>query len=66
MYLQLNNATNRSIKPKLGRKLLRPRLRRSLADYLNNDQLLDRANFPLLDCLNYKSIIIAVEFNLLL
>ena len=57
MYLQLNNATNRSIKPKLGRKLLRPRLRRSLADYLNNDQLLDRANFPLLDCLNYKSII---------
>ena len=57
MYLQLNNSTSRSIKPKLGRKLLRPRLRRSLADYLNNDQLLDRANFPLLDCLYYKPVI---------
>jgi dTDP-4-amino-4,6-dideoxygalactose transaminase len=57
MYLQLNTSPNRSAKPKLGRKLLRPRLRRSLADYLNNDQLLDRANFPLLDCLYYKPII---------
>jgi dTDP-4-amino-4,6-dideoxygalactose transaminase len=57
MYLQLNNSTSRSIRPKLGRKLLKPRLRRSLADYLNNDQLLDRANFPLLDCLYYKPII---------
>ncbi|MEB3258727.1 MAG: DegT/DnrJ/EryC1/StrS family aminotransferase [Cyanobacteriota bacterium] len=57
MYLQLNTSPNRSTKPKLGRKLLRPRPRRSLADYLNNDQLLDRANFPLLDCLYYKPII---------
>jgi|688.fasta_scaffold02301_12 dTDP-4-amino-4,6-dideoxygalactose transaminase len=57
MYMQLNTSTSRSIRPKLGRKLLKPRLRRSLADYLHNDQLLDRANFPLLDCLNYKPII---------
>ena len=57
MYLQLNTSSNRSTRPKLGRKLLRPRLRRSLADYLNNDQLMDRANFPLLDCLYYKPII---------
>lgn len=57
MYLQLNTSSNRSTRPRLGRKLLRPRLRRSLADYLNNDQLLDRANFPLLDCLYYKPII---------
>ena len=57
MYLQLNTTSNRSTRPKLGRKLLRPRLRRSLADYLNNDQLVDRANFPLLDCLYYKPII---------
>ena len=57
MYLQLNTSSNRSTKPRLGRKLLRPRLRRSLADYLNKDQLMDRANFPLLDCLYYKPII---------
>jgi dTDP-4-amino-4,6-dideoxygalactose transaminase len=41
----------------LGRKLLWPRLRRSLSDFLNNDQLMDRSNFPLLDCLNYKPVI---------
>ena len=57
MYLQLNTSSSRPTRPKLGRKLLRPRLRRSLVDYLNNDQLMDRANFPLLDCLYYKSII---------
>lgn len=57
MYLQLNTGTNQAIRPKLGRKLLRPRVRRSLADYLNNDQLMERSNFPLLDCLHYKSTI---------
>ena len=57
MQMQVNNSASRSPGPKLDQKLQKPRLRRSLAESLNNHLLMDRANFPLLDCLYYKPVI---------
>jgi dTDP-4-amino-4,6-dideoxygalactose transaminase len=57
MQMQVNNSASRSPGPKLDQKLQKLRLRRSLAESLNNHLLMDRANFPLLDCLYYKPVI---------